>query len=153
MRIFCDTNIVLEFLQKRMYADEIEKVLDYAESCNAELYISSGSFYTITYITEVHLKKVANLSANERMDQLRNILLGVLAEFSIVPHTNRTLFNGVIDGAFTDLEDSYQAQAAKNAACDILLTINNKDFVALLQDKNIKVLTPVQFVEQYIHQS
>lgn len=150
MRIFCDTNIILEFLQKRVYADEVEKVLDYAESCDAELFISSGSFYTITYITEVHLKKVVNLSADERLDQLRNILLGVLAEFSIVPHSNRTLLNGVVDESFTDLEDSYQAQAARNAACDILLTINEKHFAGLQQDTNIKVLTPTQFVEQYV---
>lgn len=150
MRIFCDTNIILEFLQKRVYADEVEKVLDYAESCDAELYISSGSFYTITYITEVHLKKSVNLSADERLDQLRNILLGVLAEFLIVPHSNRTLLNGVVDESFSDLEDSYQAQAAKNAACDILLTINEKHFAGLLQDKNIKILTPTQFVEQYV---
>lgn len=149
MRIFCDTNIILEFLQKRTYADDVERVLDFADVSGSELYISIGSFYTITYITEVYLKKVANLSPNKRLDQLRNILLSILAQFSVVPHSNRTLFEGVIDESFLDLEDSYQAQAAMSADCDVLLTINEKHFVGPLQGHKIQVMTPVQFLEQY----
>jgi len=147
MRIFCDTNIILEFLQKRAYADDVERVLDYASANHAELYISCGSFYTITYITEMFLKKTSVLSKSERLIQLRNILQSILNDFIIAPQSNRILTNGVLDDSFSDLEDSYQAQSAIASSCEVLLTINDKDFVGLKDNSTIQVLTPQQFVE------
>lgn len=149
MRIFCDTNIILEFLQKRLHANEVEKVLDYASKHKADLIISDGSFYTITYITEIHLKKTTALSASERINKLRTILKAILYDFIIAHHSNKTLLNGVNDCLFSDLEDSYQAQAAIESGCDILLTINDNHFTGLKDNPYTKVLTPIQFLEFY----
>ena len=56
MIIFCDTNIVLEYLQQRQYASQVEQILHNALQNGDQLFISIGSFYTITYLTERYLK-------------------------------------------------------------------------------------------------
>jgi len=65
----------------------------------------------------------------------------------IAPQSNRILTNGVLDDSFSDLEDSYQAQSAIASSCEVLLTINDIDFVGLKDNSTIQVLTPQQFVE------
>lgn len=149
MKIFFDTNIVLEFLQQRKQADIVEKVLDITDVANHELFISSGSFYTMTYLIEQHLRRTTEMSHEERMSELRHILLGVLDVFQIVPHNNSSLRQGVENIHFDDLEDSYQVEAAIIAECDILLTINIKDFQGFKDATNLKVMTPTAFVEQF----
>lgn len=54
MTIFCDTNIVLEFLQERKLVDEVRRIIAHAISNGDDLFISFGSFYTITYLTEIY---------------------------------------------------------------------------------------------------
>ncbi len=62
MKIFCDTNIVLEFLQQRTFAEQVKTILINALKNGDELFISFGSFYTITYLTERYLKNDQSLS-------------------------------------------------------------------------------------------
>ncbi|MBQ0046670.1 MAG: PIN domain-containing protein [Prevotellaceae bacterium] len=145
MKIFFDTNIILEFLQQRMQADLVEQILELASQRGDELYISVGSFYTITYIIEQHLRRTKSYSPEDRLKKLRNILSGILDEFKIIWHNNETLLAGVTDSAFYDLEDSYQHQAALMAGCKYLLTINDKDF-AKIDTSRITITTPQQFL-------
>lgn len=149
MKIFFDTNIILEFLQKRTQADLVEKVLDIISSNNYTQHISTGTFYTLTYLIEQHIRRTTDLSPSARMQELRSILLGILDDFYITPHDNTTLRYGVKDKDFNDLEDSYQAQIALHSGCEILLTINKKDFQGLIGNEQIKVLTPAEFIKLY----
>ena len=52
MKIFCDTNIIMEYLQQRSQCETVEKLLVYAFKEKHSLYISFGSFYAITYLVE-----------------------------------------------------------------------------------------------------
>ncbi len=45
MTIFCDTNIVMEFLQQRKYAAQVGQILSKASKRGDTLFISYGSFY------------------------------------------------------------------------------------------------------------
>lgn len=145
MKIFCDTNIIIEFLCRREQADLIERVLRF-ESDKNQYFISVGSFYTITFIIEKYLRKETDLSANQRLGKLREILLSILSDFNIAPLSYHNLKNGVNDNNYIDLEDSYQCQAALSSQCDVLLTINKKDFVS---SENLYVCTPQEFIEKY----
>lgn len=53
------------------------------------------------------------------------------------------------DDRFVDIEDSFQYQCALHNNCDVLLTINIKDFKNVL-DGPLPILTPEDFVTQYI---
>lgn len=147
MKIFFDTNIILEFLQQRAHADLVEQILDITSQRGDELYISVGSFYTLTYIIEQHLRRTKDDTSEDRLSELRTILSSVLEEFNIVQHNKESLLAGVTNNAFSDLEDSYQHQAALMAGCEYLLTINEKDFARVGTDR-ITIATPQQFLDK-----
>ena len=46
-------------------------------------------------------------------------------------------------------EDSFQYQVAMDGGCDMFITLNIKDFKGV-DSSLIKVLTPQQFVEEYL---
>ena len=151
MTIFCDTNIVMEFLQQRTYAPQVGQILSNAIQKGDDLFISFGSFYTITYLTERYLKTDQSLSKDDRIARLRFILNGVLGTFKLADQYAGSISDGVNDLLFDDLEDSYQAHIAKDMGCDILLTINDRHFVHFADNSTIKVYTPQAFVEEYLH--
>lgn len=94
MKIFCDTNIIMEYLQQRSQCETVEKLLVYAFKEKHSLYISFGSFYTITYLVERYLK-AESLSKEERMDKLRAILNGILNTFGFAYQTSYSIKTGL----------------------------------------------------------
>lgn len=150
MRIFCDTNIILEFLQKRTYCELVEIVISYAIESKHKLFISFGSFYTITYLVEKYIKQ-ESLSKQDRLKKLRSILNGVLDTFELAKQTPFCLKNGVNDSIFDDLEDSYQAHIAEDSGCNVILTINEKHFSKFAEKSALEIITPQGFVEKYIN--
>ena len=150
MIIFCDTNIIMEFLQQRNFSVEVSQILTYAVAAHDDLYISFGSFYTITYLTEKYLKADQSLSKKERTDRLREILNGILTTFKFADQFASSIKDGVIDYDFIDLEDSYQAHIAEDCGCDVLLTINKQHFLGFAQNSHINVLTPVEYIDKYL---
>ena len=90
MTIFCDTNIVMEFLQQRKNSEEVRMILADSIQKGNDLYISIGSFYTITYLTERYLKEDQTLTKKQRIERLRFILNGVLNTFTF-PKLRTTL--------------------------------------------------------------
>ena len=153
MTIFCDTNIVMEYLQQRAFAPQVARILNNAYLNGDTLFISVGSFYTITYLTERYLKKDLSLTGEERITQLRRILNGVLGMFKLADTATSSLADGVNDPMFNDLEDSYQAHVATDAGCDILLTINERHFSRFADVAAIMVMTPEMFVSRYLAES
>ena len=55
MKLFLDTNILLEYFCNRAQARVVEKILQYIEEKKMEGYISVGSFYTIIQVSQVQL--------------------------------------------------------------------------------------------------
>lgn len=150
MNIFCDTNIVLEFLQERTCAGEVRRILTSAFHNGDNLFISFGSFYTITYLTEKYLKSDQALTKEQRLSKLRYILNGVLGTFKLCEQSARSFSKGINDSLFDDLEDSYQAHVAEDFGCDVLLTINDRHFSRFAECSQMKVLTPLSYIETYL---
>lgn len=148
MKIFCDTNIITEFLEKRLLFDAVAKILTLA-STRHTLFLSEGGFYTITFLVDKQLRRMSIYNP-ERLVQERKILLRILDTFQISSASRFGLKQGVEDENFRDLEDSYQYQAAINCGADILLTINVKDFVGVSDNKRIKIMTPQSFVDEFL---
>lgn len=146
MKVFVDTNIIIELFENRKEADLIDRIFAACEKNNWERYLSVGSFYTLTYLTERILRK-QGFHQPDLVDELRKILADILDIFSIAQIGSDILRQGISNQAFLDLEDSYQHQSALNSGCDVLLTINKKDFELA---KHIKVLTPQEFIREYL---
>lgn len=148
MKVFYDTNIILEFLLKRKEGDKVRDILLWSHENHVEKFLSSGSFYTLTYLIEKYLKNQGAQNAQNRRHELTCILSGLLQEYKIIGETDwRKAINDV---RFSDLEDSYQYQTAVNAGCNVLLTLNIRDFKQIT-DSSISIMTPEEFVNKYIH--
>lgn len=149
MKIFCDTNILLEYIQQRRFAQQVEQVLSFAEKDGHLLYISFGSFYTITYLVERYLKD-EGLDKEARLEKLRMILNGILDLFQFAIPSSISMADGVNDKLFSDLEDSYQAHSAIEQGCDMILTIDLKHFSKFNENGAIEVIDPQTFIDKFL---
>ena len=80
---------------------------------------------------------------------MRSVLLKVLDLTEVIGANNENLRKGIVDIQFSDLEDSLQYQTALMEGCDIFITLNIKDFKGA-EPNLIRVLTPQQFVEEFL---
>lgn len=151
MRVFADTNVIMEMLAGRAQADMVGEIFDWLEDCGCERFISVGSFYTLTFLIE-KLFHQQGWQKPELTDELRRILEGIIDEFQISSIGADELVKGVADADFNDLEDSYQYQSAVASGCDIILTINTKDFHKALGN-GVEILSPQNFKTKYIDKS
>lgn len=147
MKVFFDTCTIIEYLCDRQYAKSVDDILKKAEQTDWECFISVGSFYTLTYLIELHLKRTGYTDKDTRIEKLREMLENLLATFSIADIFSEDLLESVGNHSFDDLEDSYQYMAALKAECDYLITINIHDFRDA-DISHIKIVTPVEFVNE-----
>lgn len=148
MKVFYDTNIILEFLFNRKEGEMVRNILLWSHENHVEKFLSSGSFYTLTYLIEKYLKNQGIQDTQNRRRELIGILSGLLQEYTIIGETDWK--KAIYDVRFSDLEDSYQYQTALNAGCNVLLTLNIRDFKQITNDYSISIMTPVEFVNKYI---
>jgi len=59
------------------------------------------------------------------------------------------MLEALTNEAFDDLEDSFQYQCALENNCDVLVTINKKDYSKASQT-DLEVMTPAEFVQKYL---
>ena len=148
MKIFFDTNVVIEHLIRRERFDTVKQVINRTVGGGHELYMSAGGFYTILYVVDRFLGKELRLEKEARIAVLRNMAQGLLNSYRIAGHDNESLMRGVDDLRFDDLEDGCQLQAAVSAGCQCLLTFNEKDYPAV--DRQIEVVTPEHFLSEIL---
>ena len=144
MKIFFDTNVVLEFLAERPKASQVESVISLCEKNGGSKDLSVGSIYTIAYMTEriLHQK---GLVRPELIEVQRNIFQALLSSYKVVPLKLGRILEAAGDLSFSDLEDSFQYQSALQVDCDVLLTFNIKDFKEAKQE-DIKIMEPEAFL-------
>lgn len=131
MRIFLDTNVVIDYLAKRQpFAADACRIMTVSDSQNWELCISSLSFTTIYYVL--------------RKQYAHKELLGLLADINnafTVLAVDGKIIEQALDSAFLDFEDAVQYYTAKEGNADVVITRNVKDYV----NSAILVKTPTEF--------
>lgn len=142
MRIFCDTNIIVELVEDRAHAREVQSILG---SRHHELYISAGSFMTLSYLFERHFKQ-QGFHRPELTEVCRRALKGILKIFEVADISKHDLEASLDDLRFSDLEDGCQYRAALECGADVLLTLNDKDFRNATQG-GVRIMTPMDFME------
>lgn len=148
MRAFLDTNIFIEYFARRTEFAYVRQIFNAIEDGTLEGLISAGSFYTIAYAMEMELKR-NGIHNPEKLERNRLYLNRVLDLVHVVSASDEGYRKAVNDENFTDLEDSFQYQCAIETCCDALLTINLRDY---RRAKDIKVLSPEEFVKTYLAQ-
>ena len=136
MKVFLDTNVVLDWLLDRQdtFAEEATKIIEAADNKILEVYISAGSVYTISYVLE---------KSGLKGEKLRKVLLRIFNILKIAETTNLPFINAC-QRNMSDIEDAYQYEIALYSnQMDYFVTANIKDFIG--QDTTVlPVITPAQ---------
>lgn len=145
IRVFADTNIFSEFIEKRACFEDVQELFHRAVDNEIEIYLSVGSLYTICYLSERAVKRLG-IHKPKQTRIIRLILTKILRMSHLVSLDQEDAQSGALDEHFDDLEDSFQYQCALSSSCDYLLTINVKDFRGADENK-INVVSPSELLQ------
>jgi len=133
MRVFVDTNIIIDLLAKRQpFYVESQKIFSLSDTKQIELFISSLSLVNTHYILNDVMKiKDARL---------------ILGKFKVLVKSN-ALSDKIIelalnDTKFKNFEDGIQYYSALESQCQLILTRNLKNF----KNSKIPVLSPKEYI-------
>ena len=132
MRIFVDTNLLLDVLAKREpFYTAAAGVWTLAETGACEGLVSAISFNNVFYILRMARDAVA---ARRALVLLRDVFAAVAPD--------QRILNQAIDSEIPDFEDAIQLYSAVCARADYLLTRNVGDF----PEGILPILTPDEFL-------
>lgn len=134
MKVFVDTNVMLDFLLRRTDVfEEARTILAWGYNRRYDLFMTSLSFSNIAYIARKQLKG----------DDLYDCFCEIREMLSVAPVTQVELDQAVLLRA-DDFEDALQYCSAKTIGADCIVTRNKQDFPF----STIEVLAPKEFVQR-----
>lgn len=148
MRVFLDTNIIMEYLCNRANYRLAKEILNAAYLQIFDAYMSSGCLYTLSYLLARHLKE-QGIHEPENTATVRETLNNLMDFVTVADAQHNTYKQGLNDLTFKDLEDSYQYYCAIDNYCDLLITFNMKHFAGI-HERQISLIAPDKFIDQYI---
>lgn len=148
MKIFVDTNVILENLLQRENYNVTHRLFDLLKKQEHVLIMSSGSFYTMVFLVDKYLKRERGMSGEVRLMALRQIMSGILKDIRVAEHDNESLLCGLNNPQFKDIEDGCQYELAKKTACELLLTFNTSDYPTN-SELGVMVLSPSEYLNSY----
>lgn len=132
-KIFVDTNVVLDLLEKREeFFEEAQELFTLADKKKVKLFISALTIANIHYLLFKHLR----IEARKAIAKFK-----VLVE--VLPIDDKILDLSLASD-FSDFEDGIQYYTAIENGMDLIITRNKKDF----RDINLPVLTAKEFLKR-----
>lgn len=120
MKVFLDTNILIDYLLKRQpFYDSAKKVFDMC------LYKIDGC---VTPHSLIDVFYMLSERTDATVDYCRETILKLRAVLYVVPENDDRVFTAARTSAFADFEDSMQNESAIFAGVDYIITRNKKDF-------------------------
>ena len=134
MRLFLDTNIVIDLLDKRepFYNDAV-RLFSLAYNGKVQLVVAPITYTTASYLLRHHGPNgVRQLLTNFR-------------QLSHVATIDERIVDDSIASGFEDFEDAVQYYTAIKAKADAIITRNGEDF----KNAKIPVMTAAEFLASY----
>lgn len=119
MRVFLDTNIIIDIIAQREFGEDATKVFEMCANGRIDGFISSVSYLNIMYILRKEFSRT----------DLRTILRAFGAVLMTVPINHTMVMQALRWKEFSDFEDCIQVECAMEANVDYIITRNPKDFV------------------------
>lgn len=133
MRVFLDTNVVVDFLTMREpFFKSAALIMELARLGNIEVVISSLTFINVAYIVRKAFGKQAVIEKLER-----------LATLCQISEINNEVIKGAIAMRSKDFEDCVQWLSAKMASADLIVTRDRDGF----SDLPVPFMSPAAFLE------
>jgi len=132
MRLFLDTNVMLDLLGERdPFYVSAAKIATLADKRSLQIVVSALSYATISYF----LTKYDG--PEKTKDKLRKFKV-----ISEICELDEVINEKGLNSDFSDFEDSLQYFSALRTECDIIITRNGKDF----KKSEIPVMSPDEFL-------
>ena len=133
MRVFLDTNVILDLIQRRVGYDDAALIMQKSENGEYSLYTSSLSMVNIAYILRKYYR---GESLYHLLEELGDII-GVITVSSEAYHK-------ALQSRALDFEDAIQLFSAIESDMDCIVTRNVQDFIS---DK-LPIYTPFDFLNR-----
>ena len=132
MRLFWDTNIMLDLLGERIpFYESAAKIATLADERKLSIIVSALSYATAGYVLEKF----------ESTEKVKN----KLRKFSVISSISAVddeIIDKGLNSDFKDFEDSLQYFCALKSNCDIIITRNKADY------KNVKI--PIMTADEFL---
>lgn len=136
MRVFVDTNIIIDFLAERVpFYDAARQLFVLGERPDIYLHTSVVSYSNTAYIVGKQLSPAAT----------RGVIGNLYRVLAALPTPAQAFERAIEDASFSDFEDSLQHQTARHHKMDVIVTRNIKDFTA----STVDVMTADAFAARY----
>ena len=135
MKLFIDTNVVLDLLQYREpWVHDTLVLFQLAKEKRVELIVTDLTFVNVVYITGKNVDK----------KKLNETLIGFKKYLTIVPIGDACI-EQALSGDYADFEDAVQCFAAKREKVDYILSRDEKGFYM----SEIPVMNVTEFLNSY----
>ena len=135
MKIFLDANVIVDFLDKPSYDNNIAiEVLRILKEKKSNVFVSPTTFAITFYLFSERNKNLKNVNA---------VLKEFFRQFTFTTEDN-VVMKKVFTSSFEDLEDALQYYSAKASGIDWIITKNKKDFI---NATGIVILHPLEFID------
>ena len=131
-RLFLDTNIIVDLLERREpFCQDAVRLFTRAYNKHIQVLVSPMTYATASFLLRKH-----------GPEGVRS-LLTKLRQLSHVTTANERPVDDSIVSQFKDFEDAMQYSSALKAKADIIITRNGKDFTA----SQIPVMTATEYLD------
>ena len=134
-KIFLDTNVLLDLIERRSGLEMAEKIIEYVANNSAErLYVSALTMANAAFVIRRRTVQEVKLCLSECMGFC-----------NVLPMNDMQLYEAVRSGTSPDFEDNLQIMCAEYGGCDLIITDNTGHFRG---HTDIPVLSPEEFVSR-----
>jgi predicted nucleic acid-binding protein len=131
MKLFIDTNILIDFITERPGVEEASMILQLGEDGKVSLATSVLSMANLAYVAR----------RGRTSSELYALLSGIASMLEILP-MDASQFSLALQREVSDFEDMLQYQCAVATKCDVIVTRNGKDF----KFASLPILSPIELL-------
>ena len=133
MKIFLDTNILLDLVLDRTGADAARQIVG----------ISKENAWTRLYVSYLSMANIAYVLRKRPAEEVKDCLTRLYKLVDILPMNDMQLMTAIRSCDCPDFEDALQIMCAEEKGCDVIITSNISHFRPYT---DIPVLSPAEFL-------
>ena len=133
MRVFLDTNVILDLIQRRVGYDDAALIMQKSENGEYSLFTSSLSMVNIAYILRKYYRGESLYHLLEELGDIIDVIT-----------VSSEAYHKALQSRALDFEDAFQLFSAIESDMDCIVTRNAQDFIF---DK-LPIYTPFDFLNR-----
>lgn len=133
MRVFLDTNVILDLIQRRVGYDDAALIMQKSENGEYSLFTSSLSMVNIAYILRKYYRGESLYHLLEELGDIIDVIT-----------VSSEAYHKALQSRALDFEDAIQLFSAIESDMDCIVTRNAQDFIF---DK-LPIYTPFDFLNR-----